>query len=286
VAREHAAGRFAIDDPRYRYEKVDLLRQRQMRSLLWGPAREVDTIVHGAMHRSALATGPRAHRLNVDCTRELLAMAEDHPTIERFVFASSGGVYRVDNRQPSVIDEDQPLNLDAGAPQWVRDRIAADLVVCMRMGMSRLRIAVLRFAECLARDMGSQLYDYLSAPVCFRPLGFDPILNVISLEDMAQALVAAVVGNAQGLYNVPGRDTLPLSEAIRRWGHNAIPAPGPLMAPMYRLRALFEGSEFRYDLNHWRFHYNGVLSGRRAADDLGYQPRHGIEWPVGGALPA
>jgi len=150
--------------------------------------------------------------------------------------------------------------------------------------MSPLRIAVLRFAECLADKMGSQLHDYLGASLCFRPLGFDPILNVISLKDMASALVAAVLLGAQGLYNIPGRDTLPLSEAIRRWGRFPIPAPGPLLSPMYRLRAIVEGSEFRYALNQWRFHYNGVLSGRRAEEELGYRPSHGIDWPVGGAL--
>ena len=53
---------------------------------------------------------------------------------------------------------------------------------------------------------------------------------------------------------------------------------------MYRLRALVEGSEFRYALNQWRFHYNGVLSGRRADKELDYRPSHGIDWPVGGAL--
>jgi hypothetical protein len=128
--------------------------------------------------------------------------------------------------------------------------------------------------------MGSQLYDYLCAPVCFRPLGFDPIINVISVPDMVAATIAAVRSDAEGIFNIPGFDTLPLSLLIRRWGHRGIGAPGLLLGPLYRLRSAVEGSEFRYDLNHWRFHFNGVLSGRRAERQLGYRPRCGIEWPA------
>jgi UDP-glucose 4-epimerase len=272
--------------PRFLYVATDLTRERNLRSLLYGPARDVHTVVHGALHRSVYRIGPRVRRLNVEATRELLEICEEHPSIERLVFQSSAAIYRMDNRQPSIIDERQPLNLEPNAPQWIRDRVEADLSVCTLMGMSPLELLVLRFAECIAPQMGSQLYDYLDAPVCFRPLGFDPMLNLLSLTDMVRALVCAVHAPVQGIYNIPGRDTLPLSELIRRWGHRPIPAPGPLMAPLYRARAYVEGSEFRYDMNHWRFHLNGVLAGERACRAIGYEPRYAITWPHGGALHA
>jgi hypothetical protein len=33
-------------------------------------------------------------------------------------------------------------------------------------------------------------------------------------------------------------------------------------------------------MNRRRFHYSGVLDGRRARDVLGYVPSTGIDWPV------
>ena len=284
VGREGEASPFESRD-NLLYVTTDLRRSRDLRSLLFGVGREVQTVVHGALHRSVRRVGSRARQLNVEATRELLELCEEHPSIRRCVFQSSAAIYRMDQRQPSIIDERQPLNLDPRAPQWIRDRVEADLSVCTLMGMSPIEFVVLRFAECLAPSMGSQLLDYLCAPVCLSPLGFDPMLNLLSLTDMARALVCAVHASAQGIYNIPGYDTLPLSKAIERWGHRPIPIPGPLMAPLYRARAFVEGSEFRYDMNHWRFHLNGVLSGKRARQTLGYQPRHGIEWPIGGALP-
>jgi UDP-glucose 4-epimerase len=282
VGLESREGAWLLSDPRYRYVATDLTRSRNLRDLLWGPAHEVDCVLHAAAHRSARGLGRRAHRLHVDATRLLLQLVEEHPRARRVVFRSDGAVYRIDNRQPAVIDETSALELEPRAPQWIRDRVAADLTVCTRMGMSAASIAVLRFAECLAPLMGSQLYDYLTAPVCFRPLGFDPMINVISVADMVAATVAALCSEADGIFNVPGLDTLPLSLLIRKWGHRAIPAPGRLLGPLYRARSMFERSEFRYDMNHWRFHFNGTLSGERAERILGYHPRHGIKWPIEG----
>lgn len=62
--------------------------------------------------------------------------------------------------------------------------------------------------------------------------------------------------------------------------------PGPLLAPLYRLRARVVGFDFRYDVNMRRFHFGGMLDGRRARERLGYQPSHSIDWPVAAAPPS
>lgn len=268
----------ALADPRLRFLASDLRRERNLRNLLWGEGREADTIFHGAFHRSAHRTGRAAHALNVEATRALLSLADER-AVRRFVYVSSGAVYRIDEAQPSIIDEAHPIDLSPHAPQWVRDRVEADLTVCTRMGLTPMRILVMRFSECIAPNMGSQLHDYLAAPVCLRALGFDPVLNAISLPDMVRALVATLKTEAQGIFNVPGADTLTLSEAIRLAGRRAIPLPSFALGPLYRLRNVVDHGEFRWDLNRWRFHFNGVLSGRRAQSVLGFEPREPIDWP-------
>jgi hypothetical protein len=88
-----------------------------------------------------------------------------------------------------------------------------------------------------------------------------------------------------GVFNIPGADTLPLSRIAARWGRVDLPVPGPLLAPLYRLRTRVVGLDFRYDLNTRRFHFGGMLDGRRARDRLGYQPGRPIDWPVDAAPP-
>ena len=237
-----------LDDDRFRYETTDLTRERSVRKLVFGAARElgVRAVVHNASHRSLLDEGERVHQINVGATRT----------------------------------EDHPLELSSRAPQRVRDRVAADLTVCTRMGMSPVKIAVLRMAEVLAPATGSQLYDYLSSEHCLRPVGFNPMVNVLSIADAAAALVAAVDREAVGVFNIPGRDSLPLKSLIERWGRRDVPVPGPALSPLYRLRRRVRHTEFIYAANRGRLHTSDLLDGGRARAALGYVPATSIDWPA------
>lgn len=275
VGREPEPGTALLGLKNVEYMQVDLTRARDIRDLLFSAVRsaEVDTVVHTALHRRAQDEGERVRRLNVEATRALVALCDGHPTIRRFVLRSQGEVYKVRANQPAIITEDHPLNLDPGAPQWIRDRVEADVIACTQMGMGPMKIAVLRCAEVLAPSTGSQLYDYLGSRACFRPMGYDPMINLLSIDDQVSALCRAIrTPDAQGIFNIPGRDTLPLSELIASFGRADVPIFGVLLGPAYRMRRLLRRTDFRYDMNHWRFHFSGVLDGRRAQEILGYVP--------------
>jgi UDP-glucose 4-epimerase len=264
------------------YRTVDLTRPRHLHDLLWGEALElgIDAVVHGMHHRNTADHGERVHRQNVDATRELVLACLDHPTIRRVVYRSFAEVYALRHTTSDLIDEEAPLDFDPSSRQWVRDRVEADLTVCSHLA-GKTRVAVLRCAEILAPGTGSQLWDYLQSRVCLRPLGFDPMLNVLSLPDAVTAIVAALRSFAIGPFNIVGLDTLPLSRAIAESRRIDIPVPGPLMAPLYGLRRWVAGFEFRYDMNLQRFHFGGVLDGNRAREVLGYAPCTGVVWPQG-----
>jgi UDP-glucose 4-epimerase len=287
VGAEHGGPGLPSDGARFRYEQVDLTRPRSVHDLLYGPARacRVDTVLHGVLHRAAGDRGHRIHAINVDATRFLVQACARHPGIRRFVLRSGGEVYALRADEPNLLDEDHPLAFEAGAPQWLRDRVEADLLTCAQIGSAGLAIAVLRCAEILAAGTGSQLWDYLGSRICLRPLGFDPMINVLSVDDALDAMTCALISDARGVFNIPGFDTLPLSSLIALAGRRDVPVPGPLLAPLYRLRSRTVGFEFRYDLNARRFHTGGILDGARARTALGYQPRHSIAAP-GPALAA
>jgi UDP-glucose 4-epimerase len=181
-----------------------------------------------------------------------------------------------------LVTEDHPLNLAPGAPQYIRDRVEADLTACTRMGLADCEIVVLRCAEALGPGTGSQLYDYLDAPVCLRPAGFDPMVNVATIADIVVAVEKATHGSGEGVFNIPGADTLPLSECIRKWGTPSVPLPGPMIPSLYKLRHLLRGSDFSYGINQRRMHYGLVLDGTRADEVLHYIPSNPVDWPVGG----
>ena len=266
---------------RLQYRRCDLTHQRSLHDLLWGEVRSlgIDAVVHGMHHRLARDAGRAVHAQNVSSTRALVLACADHPTIRRLVYRSFAEVYALHQATTEVLDEESPLEFDPSTPQWLRDRVEADLTACAHLCNPSPRIAVLRCAEILAPASGSQLWDYLSSRVCLRPLGYDPILNVLSLEDAAEAFLAALRSEEIGVFNIPGFDTLPLSRAIAESVRVDIPIPGSMMSPMYKLRRIIAGFDFRYDMNVRRFHFGGVVDGTRALRTLGYAPRHPVQWP-------
>jgi UDP-glucose 4-epimerase len=283
AASSHAVETFPVPkSKRLTVVQVNLRKSRQVHDLLFGLAREhgVHTVIHTSMHLSAMAEGGRVHAFNVDSVRSLLELCERHPTIEQVVLRSASAVYQVQRDLPLLIAEDHPLNMARNAPQWVRDRVEADLTACVRMGVAPLKITVLRMAEALAPGTGSQMFDFLQAPVCFHPAGFDPMVNLLTIEDSVRALCCAIHSGTQGVFNIAGADTLPLTTAIRRWGRVGIPTPDTLLGPIYRLRRRLTGSDFRYGMNRRWFIYSGVLDGNRAQAVLGYVPSHPIDWPA------
>lgn len=275
VARNEVNPAHFGNDPRLHIEYADLTRERDVRTLMNGPVRTlgINAVVHGPLHRSALDQGRGVHAMNVESTRSLLMGLQSHPTVRRFVYRSFSEVYKLEDYLPTLIGEDHPLEFSRKAPQRVRDRVESDLSVCALQGMIPCSIAVLRCAEVLAPESGSQLWDYLQSAVCLRPAGYNPIVNVASLQDIANAICHALATDAQGVFNIPGADTLPLSSLVSRFAKRSLPIPGPLIAPLYRLRTGLLRTEFRYDLNRARFHQNGALDGRRAKEVLGYEPQ-------------
>jgi UDP-glucose 4-epimerase len=257
---------------------MDVRRSRDLRTLLFGRVREleIDTVVHMAEHVDPHDGGSSVHALNVDRTRELLHLLGRHPTIRKLVYRGHAQVYRVDGETPTMLDEEQPLDMSPRAPQWLRDRVEADQAVCTQLGLSPAQITVLRCAEIYGP--GNQTWDYLQSRVCFHPLGFDPMIELLTLEDAAHALQLALHSPVHGIFNIPGNDILPLSAVTRQAGRRSVGVPRLLLPPLYRWRRRVLGTLFKWELNDGRYRWSGLLDGTRAARILGYAPEQRIRW--------
>jgi nucleoside-diphosphate-sugar epimerase len=186
-------------------------------------------------------------------------------------------VYRVAANLPLLIREDHPLDMAASSAR-VRSLVENDLYTCSRMSARGLKIAVLRCGELVGAGLGSELFDYLCAPVCLRPLGFDPMLGLLSMADAARALTTSALRGVDGVINISGLDVLPLSRLTALAGRRGFALPATLLSPLYMFRAWTTGAAFHYPGHASRFHHAGILDGRHALQTLGYEPRQRIDF--------
>jgi UDP-glucose 4-epimerase len=102
-------------------------------------------------------------------------------------------------------------------------------------------------------------------------MGFDPMVQLIHVDDVCRALALALQPGARGVYNVVGPGEVPLSAVLRELGRSPVPVPGFLLRRL--VRQAFESRLIGFppeELDH--IQYLCAVDGSRAARDLGWAP--------------
>ncbi len=236
----------------------------------------LDTIVHLAAQVGRVSTGSEVQDYNIRGTHNLLNLAREAPGIRKFVLLSSARVYRLPKGHVEVITEESPLNDDPGAEAVIRDQIEAERL-CQKFlrPRSKFEAVILRPSFIVGRNVHSFYSYYLDSPVCPRPLGHNPLVNLVHVADVLRALRLAVAKDVRGVFNIVGKETKTLQEYVAYTGR-------PTFAvPEMALEAIWQGvRRLRFNRHPYPFKsdwllYNLVVSGAKAKQELGYEPdRH------------
>lgn len=254
---------------------ADLTRHADVRNVTAGLIADasIDTVVH--LGATSAGAGPHA-AANAISTKLLLDGIEQVACVRAFVLRSTAAVYRLRHDDPIVITERHSLDVSAELTPRGRDWLEADIAACQRMLGAELRISVLRLAPMIARGTGDELSEYVALDPCYRALGFDPMINALSLDDAADALARAADCAPRGIFNVAGADTLPFSELAARAGVRCRAIPGALIELLCALRRI---PEHRYRGLDGLLHHGLVVDGRAATGAFGFTPVR-PSWPA------
>jgi UDP-glucose 4-epimerase len=239
---------------------ADLTRNADVRRVIAGVVEDaaIDTVVHlGA----SVPAEESCETPNAVSTRLLLDAAEQVSCLRAFVLRSTAMIYRLHHGDPMVITERHSLDFSPDLAPARRDQLEADVTACQRMLNADFRISVLRLSPLIADGAPDALNEYLSLDPCYRALGFDPMVNVLSLDDATDALARAADRAPRGIFNVAGADTLPVSELAMRTGARCWPVPGAAIEPLCALRGV---PERRYRGFGGLLHHGLVVDGRAA----------------------
>ncbi len=206
-------------------------------------------------------------------TRRLLDVARETATIERFVLLSSAFVYSPEPGNVNMMGEDEPLSFATEGDAEVRAWIDADLLCQNELKGPDLLMTILRAAT-IVTEAGELLHcPPLDSGAI--PLGFDPMISVVSDRDVARALALALHADQSGVYNIASRQVFP-SSALG----GAPTRLGPLPLPRALSRAIrFASQAFGPGRQRVQPHqrYGVVPDISRARERLGFEPQYRLE---------
>ncbi len=252
------------------HHQVDL-RSKQARDIF--RAGDVDALVHlGVMH------DPRArpadlYSWNIAGTSKLLEYCQAYK-VPKVVLLSSANVYGPRPDNPQFLTEDAPLLAAQRFPR-MRDLVEIDHLVSTFLWRARQVETVILRPVHMVGPVHNAPSNYLRIQ---RPpvlLGFDPMVQLVHVGDVADAIALALAPGRRGIYNLVGPGEVPMSVVLRELGREPLPIPHPIAGPVLRLAFKLGLSSFPVaELDFIR--YVCMVDGRRATAELAFRPQRGL----------
>ncbi len=236
-----------------RHQLIELLR-----------AEQIETVVHTDLLGldGPLPDHETTVQHNVIGTMELLGACRA-AGVRHVLLRSHGWIYGASPLNPLLITEDRPMK-----PHHHRGFLRTlgeveQVVMDFAARHPHIVVTVLRFAPLLHQE--GPLMAYLRQPSPQMLFGFDPMVQLLHVEDAAQAVLAAVNHPVGGAFNLAPDQQMPLSQVIRRLGHQPALAVGPLFDQQ-------PPPGWPFDVDFLR--YRCTIDPQRACRELGWKAQY------------
>jgi nucleoside-diphosphate-sugar epimerase len=280
-----AFDRFLAGSPaRVSYARADLAKHRTV-SDLFRSARfrelALDTVVHVPAHGpSAASEAPIVSGVPSRTVEARLVLQHslEARSVESLIAIGSAFVYRLQPGNANHLMEASELDLDPGVPAEIRSWIDCDMIFHAETGSDRLRVVLLRVPTVVASGGFVYLNPVLGSRLAWhlRPLGYDPMCAVVADKDVARAVRSAVLSERSGVYNVAGRETIPLSVLARWTRRTLVPAPSPMLRSAAWLARTLRQPVLRAAVDGPHLRFGMSLDTRRAERELAFRPSYRV----------
>lgn len=233
----------------------------------------VDALVHLAFIVTGRASVDTMQAVNVDGSRRIFEAAAEHG-VGRIVYASSVGAYGIVPGHPCPIVESTPRHrtpvLTYSANKYDVEAFLDDF----EQAHPEIAIVRLRPGILLGRRISHVSDRFFARRVM--PVVSDKRAPIVWDEDVADAVVTALLGTARGAFNLVASDPLPVAEVARLSGFRQRRIPDAV------LRAAGRTSELMSLLGERRIDVGWIEAGRiemvvnseKAKAELGWKPRY------------
>ena len=195
----------------------------------------IDTVIQCGLVPDRSGLGSSARGADVITTMCVgAAIGDADCCVRSWILASSSHVYPIGSQSPLLQQEqqdlprgDEPLAATIGeAESYARD-------VARRR--SYLNVAIMRLQQLVGPGVRGPLASLLARNPVPTPMGFDPAIQLLHLEDAASALAFAAQADLAGTYNVASAGVIRCHDAVLAAGRNrfaVLPMSAGLLEPL------------------------------------------------------
>lgn len=255
---------------RFEFHECDVREGERLRSIFEKAG--VETVLHLAFIANPTRNDQMEYEVDVNGSHNVIAAVEALG-VRRLVVASSDTVYGFFEGTADQLTEDAPLRATLGF-RYAENKVEVEgLVADFAARVRGCAVVVLRPCIVMGPGMNNATARTLRQPLIFSVRGYDPIMQFIHEEDVAEAFYLALTRPVQGVFNLAADEGVRFSELARIVGKPMLPLPAwlsyPLVEILYRLRLIPFGSS---QLDYIR--YPMSMNTEKIRSELGFSPRY------------
>ncbi len=183
---------------------------------------DIDTVIQCSLAPDRMGNG--AGPADVIATMRLgAAIAHEGSPVRAWVLLSSSGVYPVHAGRP-LLNRESHATLPPDDPDLGALLEAEDYAIDVAEHTPHLNVAILRLQEIVGDEIGGPLARHYRQAVVPTPIGHDPVLQFLHVDDAIEVTLFAAERELAGCYNVASSGLMRESEYLEVSGATAIPS--------------------------------------------------------------
>lgn len=212
----------------------------------------------------------KRYDLNVIGSRKLMELSLKY-NVRRLLVLSTFHIYGAHPSNHIPIFEDEPLRAGVDFHE-LADAVQLDTqAVLWCYQHPEVPTVILRPCNVAGAHLSNAISSFLRLPTLPTLLGFNPMVQFVDERDLTDAVVTALLGKANGVFNVAGQHPLPWRTALELTGARLVPVPSGFAWLYLKASGLFAATFPPYLLNF--FKYPCVISDRAFREAFEWAPK-------------
>lgn len=234
---------------------------------------KVDSVIHLNILHDPRKSVQEHHDFNVVGTHKVMEYSVKHG-VKKFILLSSADVYGAKPGNNQFLFEESPL-MGASNYNAMRDLVEIDIYsTSFFWRFPNIDTVVLRPVH-IVGHVNNAPSNYLRLKYPVSLLGFDPMVQIIHVEDVVEAIEKSLKPGIRGVFNITGPGAIALSVLQRQLGRKKVPVPEAfarrILQTMWDLRlTTFPPAELDF------IKFVCMVDGGRAREVLGYRPKKSL----------